>query len=215
MNTFNINMIRRYKTPEANLKLKYRKTLELGLIVSLLILIGLFRTLQHIKIHPKEIKVHPFIIRVEHIPQTEQIVPRTRPELPIATEDEKIPLEVTIKSTELDSGIEAGFVFVPYDEPPLPIGGMAAIKQRIKYPELALKSGIEGTVILGVLVDENGKVMKTEILQDSGLNVGFEKAAEEAVMTVKWKPAMQRDRKVKVWVSIPIHFRLQQDKENT
>lgn len=207
--------MRRYKTPEANLKLKYRKTLELSLIVSLLILIGLFRAIQHIEIHPREIKVNPFVIKVEQIPQTEQIVPRPRPGLPIATENEQIPLEVTVKPTELDSGIEAGFVFVPYDEPPLPIGGMAAIRQRIKYPELALKSGLEGTVVLGVLVDENGNVMKTEILQDSGLNVGFEKAAEEAVMAVKWKPAMQRDRKVRVWVSIPIHFRLQQNNKNT
>ncbi|MFQ6112465.1 MAG: energy transducer TonB, partial [bacterium] len=108
----------------------------------------------------------------------------------------------------MDEGIEGGYVFIPYDEPPVPIGGYAAIKRNLVYPDLARKAGVEGTVIVGVLIDERGNTIKTQVLKPSGLNIGFEKAAQEALINVKWKPAKQRDRAVKVWVSIPIRFSL-------
>lgn len=215
--------MRRYKTPEADLKQKYQKTLEVALIFSLLIHFGLFHALPEFGAGFKEIKAKPIEIQVEDIPQTEQFKlppPPPRPSVPIPTESEDVPEDVTIESTELDlselppppplpdRGIEEGYVFIPYDEPPSPIGGMAAIKKNLKYPELARKAGIEGTVIVGVLIDEKGNPIKTQVLKGAGIDIGFEEAAAAAVMSVKWKPAKQRDRAVKVWVSIPIHFAL-------
>jgi len=42
--------------------------------------------------------------------------------------------------------------------------------------------------------------------------MGFSEAAQKAVMLVKWKPAKQRDRAVKVWVSVPVRFQLIMEK---
>ncbi|RMF69444.1 MAG: energy transducer TonB [Calditrichaeota bacterium] len=218
--------MKRRKNPEADLKLNYRKTLELALIVSLLLHFGLFHAFPAINVTPKQVKPGIIQFNVEDIPMTQQFKrppPPPRPAVPIPTESEEVPEDVTIESTELNldlrrlppppppgegQDIEAGYVFVPYDEAPYPIGGYEAIKKRLRYPEIARKAGIEGRVVVGVLIDEHGNPRKTQILKDSGSRVGFEEAAEAAVMSVKWKPAKQRDRPVKVWVSIPINFKL-------
>ncbi len=217
-----------HKRPEANLKLVYKKALELGLIGSLIIMLVIFHALPDFSLSAGEKKAKEIEIVVEDIPPTEQIKkapPPPRPSVPIPTESEDVPEDLTIETTDLDlSELDApppppesdnnwdSYVFVPYDEPPQPIGGFGAIQRNLKYPEIARKAGIEARVIVGVLIDENGNVVKTQVLQDSGFKVGFEEAAQRAVMAVKWRPAKQRDSPVKVWVSIPVNFILDKSK---
>lgn len=95
--------------------------------------------------------------------------------------------------------------FVSYEQPPTPIGGVDAIKKYLKYPEIAKKNHFEGSVLVGVLIDDKGNPVKTEIRHRKGFK-GFARAAIEAVMAVKWQPAKQGDRSVAVWVWVPIHF---------
>ncbi|RMD92283.1 MAG: energy transducer TonB [Calditrichaeota bacterium] len=216
----------RKKNPKADLKAQYRKTMEIAIIISLVFHLFIFHGLPEFRATPIELKPKSIEIKVEDIPQTQQKVlppPPARPSVPIPTESEEVPEDLTIESTELNwdlsqlppppppkEDIDQGYVFVPYDEPPRPIGGMAAIRKHLHYPEIARKLGIEGIVVVGVLIDENGNPIKTQVLKDSGYKLGFEEAAQAAVMSVKWIPAKQRDRKVKVWVSIPIRFRLKE-----
>ncbi|NIR48205.1 TonB family protein [candidate division KSB1 bacterium] len=220
--------MKRTKIPQVDLKLKYRKTLELAVIFSLLIHFGLFHAMPDVDVSQREIKAVDVEIEVKDIPKTEHPKLPSRPALPsvpIPTLDEDVPEDVTIESTDLsldlseippppapeegENDLEEGYVFVPYDEPPVPVGGMAAIQKHLKYPEMARKIGLEARVVVGVLVDQKGNPVKTEILKDSGVNVGFEEAAQAAVKAVKWKPALQRDVPVKVWVSVPIRFTLE------
>ncbi|NOZ56789.1 MAG: energy transducer TonB [Calditrichaeota bacterium] len=100
-------------------------------------------------------------------------------------------------------------VFAPYDFPPEPVGGFAAIQGHLRYPESARKEGIEGRVIVHVCVDENGDVVDTKILKS--LRKDLDEAAIEAVRAVKWRPALQRNIPVKVWVAIPVIFRLKKE----
>lgn len=212
----------RTKNPEANLKLKYPLVMEIGLILSLVICIVLFQAFK--KFEAKEVREKTVDIKIEvkEIPQTEQIKmppPPARPAVPIETENDDIPEDETIEITDLDltelppppppppTDDEAAIVFVPYDDPPTPIGGFAAIQKNLEYPEIARKAGVEGRVIVHVQIDEKGKVVNTKVLASLGNN-GCDEAAIKAIKSVKWKPAMQRDRPVKVWVSIPVVFRL-------
>ena len=97
--------------------------------------------------------------------------------------------------------------FIPYDTPPKPLGGYAAIQENIVYPELAQKAGIEGTVIVQAFIDETGQVTSTKILKgfpDTGLN----EAAKAALEKTAFKPAYQREYPVGVWISVPVNFRL-------
>ncbi len=206
------------------LKEQYPKTLELGLIGSLLInllLLQAFRTEFRTELNVEPVEMQ---IEVEEIPPTEQTYrppPPARPAVPIPTESEDVPEDETIEPTEFDLSeippppgpppeewSEEVPMFVPYDEPPQIIGGMAALRKVLVYPEIAKKAGIEGMVVIAVLVDEQGRPLKTKVMKAHGGKVGFEEAAIDALMKVKWKPAMQRDLPVKVWVSIPVHFKL-------
>lgn len=90
--------------------------------------------------------------------------------------------------------------FVPYQVAP-------AIVKRVEpvYPELARKAGIQGKVWVKVLIDKEGKVKKAVIMQGPEI---FNDPAVEAVMQWIFKPAIQQDRPIAVWMAIPISFRL-------
>lgn len=78
----------------------------------------------------------------------------------------------------------------------------------LKYPEIARKASIEGSVWVKVLVDKNGNVKDAIIAKESGANAGFEEAALEAAKLCKWKPAMQNKQPVALWVTYEIKFQL-------
>ena len=217
--------MRARKLPQFDLKLRYQKAFELGMVGALLIVILFFQFLRGAGDYSLEVAVPDIKIEVEDVPPTEQIKrppPPARPAVPIPTESEDIPEDETIEATDLDltelppppppenaSLDEGSFVFVPYDEPPQMIGGLAALKKYLEYPEIARKAGIEAQVVVGVLVDEKGNTLKTQVLKGTGSKLGFEDAASKALMQMKWKPAYQRDKPVKVWISIPVRFKLQ------
>jgi protein TonB len=209
------------KNPSADLKLKYRKVIELSGIITLVLMLIIFQVLRAIQLEASESKTVDIKIEVEEIPVTEQIKkPPTppKPAIPIPTESEDIPEDLTIDDTVLDlSDIPPpppppeedteGMIFVAYDEPPSPLGGFTAIQKNLRYPEIARKAGIEGRVIVQVLVSEKGVVEDTRIMKSLG-HSGCDEAAVKAIKSVKWKPALQRDKPVKVWVAIPVIFRL-------
>lgn len=81
------------------------------------------------------------------------------------------------------------------------------LQRRVKYPEIARRAGIEGTVVVQVLVDRTGKAVKTMILS-SGNRV-FEESAVDAVRKTVFTPAIQNGVPVAVWIQVPIIYELQ------
>jgi len=73
------------------------------------------------------------------------------------------------------------------------------------YPEIARLAHIEGTVLVRVLVDTEGFVRDTRVLQSV---LGLDEAAVTAASTAVFRPARQQGRPVAVWVVVPIEFRL-------
>ncbi len=75
------------------------------------------------------------------------------------------------------------------------------------YPKIARVAGIEGRVILQLFVGKDGKpkkvlVLKSEVTEDCNA------AAIKAGWSFRFEPAMQRDKPIGVWVSMPVVFRL-------
>ncbi len=97
--------------------------------------------------------------------------------------------------------------FVAVEQMPEPIGGIQSIAEKVKYPEIAKRAGIEGRVFVKAYIDTNGNVAKAEIIK--GIGSGCDEAAIEAVKKSKFTPGEQRGKKVNVQVSIPILFKLQ------
>jgi len=172
-------------------KLNYRKVLEVAMIISLFLMIVMFQTFKRFEHVKRELVEKQVIIKVDDIPVTEQIdrpPPPARPAVPIPTEDEDVPEDLTMEQTEINfdeepppappppEKEEETPMFVPYDSPPNPIGGFAAIQRNLTYPEIARRAGVEGTVIIQVLIDTKGNVNKTRVAKSLGNN-GCDEAA--------------------------------------
>ena len=91
--------------------------------------------------------------------------------------------------------------FVPYEKEPTVVK-----KIEPKYPDIALRAGLEGNVFLKVWVDKTGKVHKAVVLK-SDAEI-FNQAAIDAAMQWVFTPAVMQKGPVAVWVSIPFRFRL-------
>ena len=77
---------------------------------------------------------------------------------------------------------------------------------RIPYPEDARSRGIEGTVVLSVLVDETGKVRLVKII--SGPGGGLDQAAAKAVERVRFRPALRKGQSVPAQITYRYTFLL-------
>lgn len=87
------------------------------------------------------------------------------------------------------------------------VGGFAAIIEKLKYPETAKQAGVQGKVFVLALIDENGNVSGAKVIK--GIGSGCDEAALNAVTSVKFTPAINGGKPVKVQVTIPIFFKLQ------
>lgn len=82
-----------------------------------------------------------------------------------------------------------------------------AYNPRPEYPEAARREGWEGTVLLRVLVDQEGQSKGIEISRSSGFET-LDRAALDTVKRWRFYPARYGERRVESWVRIPIEFRL-------
>ncbi|MHB8077672.1 MAG: energy transducer TonB [Candidatus Krumholzibacteriia bacterium] len=73
------------------------------------------------------------------------------------------------------------------------------------YPEMARMAGIEGTVIVQVLVGKDGRVQRAKAVEGP---VQLRDAAIAAAMTATFRAASTDGRPVSVWVAIPLRFKL-------
>ncbi|GAB6282359.1 MAG: energy transducer TonB [Ignavibacterium sp.] len=214
------------KTEKADLRSKYRRTVEVGLIIALAVMIVAFRFFP--KMEQGEVKTEgpQELFTVEDIQSTKQEnrpPPPPKPPIPIEAPSDAVLEDIEIGSTEIDitQEIEAPppppkeekkiveeepQYFVAVEEMPEPIGGIQAIQSKIVYPEIAKRAGVEGKVYVLAFVDESGNVTKVTLTK--GIGAGCDEAAMDAVRKTKFKPGKQRGKSVKVQVQIPVVFKL-------
>jgi protein TonB len=136
-----------------------------------------------------------------------------QPAIPMeAAEGEEVDDEADIAPTTFDDidalppppppPSEQSQAFYAFDEPPVLIKHISP-----RYPDLARQAGIEGTVLLRVLVGKDGKVISASVLQ-SDVTPMMEKAAVAAAKQFRFKPAKQRTVPVKATMMVPIRFKL-------
>ena len=80
------------------------------------------------------------------------------------------------------------------------------ISNYIYYPDSARDAGLEGKVVLTVLIDEEGLVTKVKI--ESSTDPIFEEPARNALLRVRFKPAMENGKPIKVWYTVPISYKI-------
>lgn len=77
------------------------------------------------------------------------------------------------------------------------------------YPPVAAAKKVQGTVLLSVLIAETGQVAEVKVIRGAGGQTGLNEAAASAVKKWKFQPAVKDGKRVKVWVTYPIVFKLQ------
>jgi len=197
------------KKPEADLMAKYRRHFEICLIIALVLLIAAFKFFPDLKSNDVTMEGPQELFTVEDIQQTKQEnrpPPPPKPPIPIEAPSDDVLEDIEIADTEIDFDAEMEAP-TPVEEMPEPIGGIKAIQEKIVYPEIAKRAGVEGKVYVLAFVDESGTVTKTQLIK--GIGAGCDEAALNAVQKTKFKPGKQRGKPVKVQVSIPIVFKLQ------
>jgi TonB family protein len=97
-------------------------------------------------------------------------------------------------------------VFTPYTvAPSIKDKARAARIVRDKYPKILQAAGIGGTVVVWAFIDEKGVVKNCQVHTSCG-NAALDEAALGAAMEFRFNPALNYDKYVPVWVSIPITF---------
>jgi len=212
------------KKPEADLNKYYTVFFQLGIIITLFIFIVAVR-IDITSLGPDEYVLdEQEIVEMEEIIQTRQIEtppPPPRPPVPVEVPNDEIIDDVDIDISadwDLDARLdmpppqqeeeeEEEDFFVVVEEMPELIGGLASIQEKIRYPEMARRAGIEGRVYVQFIVNERGQVEDPRVIR--GIGGGADEEALRAVRQAEFRPGMQRGRPVRVQYSLPVVFRLQ------
>ncbi len=221
-----------YKMPGVDHRKRYSLYLEIGLLMSLLI-VGL--AFQFRWTPSDEIRValeRQEIVQLEEIKQTEQetdvplppppAVPVEVPnnqvieqealnfdaslDLDVALDVGQAPLPPPEEPSEAPEGIEEE-IFVAVETRP-DCGGIGSLQENLEYPRIAERAGVQGTVYVQFVVNETGAVTNPIVLKSD--HSIFNTPALQAVQQLTCTPGKQRGTPVKVLMTLPVRFRLEQ-----
>jgi periplasmic protein TonB len=206
----------------------YGTTIQAGLVLSLLCLLAAFRMNLQSETTINFTMVEQEIVQIEEIDQTqhiEQPPPPPRVPVPIEVPDDSIMDDVIL---DLDAALDinepaalpppppppaaredrpaVAEIFVVVEEMPEIVGGTARLYELVRYPEMARLAGLEGLVVVQVVVETDGRPSNPLILRSAG--PGLDEAALEAVMKLVFTPGKQRNEPVRVRFQVPVRFRL-------
>jgi len=219
------------KTPNADLNKKSGLFLNIGLVVSLIIVISAFEWKFYDDGDLVELgQVRDDFEEMLEIPPTEQPPPPPpkiqQPEIIEVPDEEEIEEEIEVdldvEITE-DEAIEeiiteeapeeedVDQVFTIVEQQAEFKGGMKKfleyVGKKMKYPNMAMRIGVEGKVFVQFVVERDGTITNVQAIR--GIGAGCDEEAMKVIReSPKWNPGKQRGRAVRVKVIIPITFRL-------
>lgn len=79
---------------------------------------------------------------------------------------------------------------------------------QLRYPPKAIEEGIEGRVVIKVIINEEGRI--TDPVVERSASKELDAEALRVVKTLpNWKPARQNGKPVSVYYRIPVMFKIQ------
>jgi len=217
------------KNPKADLENKKGTFTQIGLVVSLAIVLFAFEWKTYDRVIADLGQVDVVVIEEEEIPITRQETPPPPPPptpttiLNIVEDDVEIKEELNIdaeatETTEIveyvpvvveEAPVQEAEIFLVVEDPAAFPGGeparMKFLQENIKYPQIAREMGIQGTVYVTFVVEPSGKLTGVKVLR--GIGGGCDEEAMRVVSIMpKWTPGKQRGQAVRVQFNMPIKF---------
>ena len=132
------------------------------------------------------------------------------PEQTIATQTEMSQVAPVSEALGADGNVQVD-IKIDDDGPPadfVPVEKEPVVVKKVepKYPELAMRAGLEGKVWVKIWVDKEGKAKQVVVLK-SDAEI-FNEPAVEAAKQFVFTPAYMNNGPVAVWVSVPFKFKL-------
>ncbi|MCP4914162.1 MAG: energy transducer TonB [Oligoflexia bacterium] len=84
---------------------------------------------------------------------------------------------------------------------------IVSFRPQLEYPKRARTKGLEGYVLVNLLVNTNGQVENAKLLEDSPKGI-FSDVAINNVKRWQFEPAQYKGKNVKIWVQQRIRFAL-------
>lgn len=82
------------------------------------------------------------------------------------------------------------------------------VYQYLKYPESAVRNGIQGRVTVDFIIEKDGRVTDVRVIRGVDEELDAE-AVKVVAASPKWKPGRVNGNKVRTSMSIPVEFRLE------
>lgn len=116
--------------------------------------------------------------------------------------------EATLADLEKKEDVSAAPTFTPYTvSPDLRNRDEVGRALEREYPPLLRDAGLGGRVNVWLFINEEGIVQNTRVNESSG-HPSLDEAALKVANVMRFSPALNRDKRVPVWVSIPITFQV-------
>jgi TonB family protein len=125
----------------------------------------------------------------------------------VKSQDEEV-IEIVTSDGERK---ESNDIFEFVEKQPEFPGGMAVmyefLAKELIYPSEAIESHIEGKVYVKFVVTKSGSIEGATIVR--GVHKLLDKEAIRAVSAMpKWIPGEQKGKKVSVWFTLPVNFKI-------
>lgn len=194
---------------------RYPNDVRKAIILSVCLIIVLFQLFPRLQVQ-RQTPMATIItaLQVDDIPITRQGAPRQpppRPVIPIASEDDFYPDDITIEDTDLSmedyslaqgSGLPTGAIDIFQPRP--------IFEVIPEYSEALQKQGIEGIVKLHLHIDPLGQVIEAIMLENTTGSAICARAAQSAALKGRYVPAKRNGQPTDLWIIRTYTFGLQQ-----
>ena len=152
------------------------------------------------------------VIRSPHIievPDNEAVEEKIKVNLDL---EENTPIEtIVVRDTLQEKEESPDEILIFVEAPPQFPGGDDAmlkfIQQNLKYPPRARRMGIEGRVFIKAVIEKDGAISNAAVMK--GIGAGCDEEALQIIRSFpRWIPGKQRGKPVRVRMTFPIKFRL-------
>ena len=148
-------------------------------------------------LHPVHRVTHAAPVRTLAHPVASDTPVTTAATMPVNTTPTPVSIPAATQDTPTDAAAGNHDASIAYETATPPA-----------YPVEALRDGIEGSVLLRVLVDETGKPLQVLVVKSSGSRALDAAARDHVLAAWRFHPAQRDGHAIRAWAQVPVKFSL-------